>query len=104
MSRPGRPFRRRPLVIAHRGASGELPENTLPAFERAVEQQADMIEVDLHTTRDGEVVIRHDAELESLGGAGEIGGATVAEVRPVRFWTLPDTAPLMAAHRGWLVF
>ena len=81
MSRPGRPFRRRPLVIAHRGASGELPENTLPAFERAVEQQADMIEVDLHTTRDGEVVIRHDAELESLGGAGEIGGATGAEVR-----------------------
>ena len=71
----------RPLVIAHRGASGELPENTLPAFERAVEQRADMIEVDLHTTRDGEVVIRHDAELDSLGGSGEIGAATAADVR-----------------------
>lgn len=70
-----------PLVIAHRGASGQRPENTLPAFELAVDQRADMIEVDLHTTADGEIVIRHDAELESLGGTGEIGGATAAEIR-----------------------
>jgi len=70
-----------PQVIAHRGASGSLPENTMPSFALAVEQRADMIEVDLHTTRDGEVVIRHDAELEPLGGVGEIGEALFADVR-----------------------
>lgn len=69
-----------PLVIAHRGASGEMPENTLPAFERAVEQSADMIETDLHLTRDGVVVIHHDAILERLGEKGEIRDHTAAEL------------------------
>lgn len=68
-------------VIAHRGASGHLPENTLPAYALAVEMRADMIEIDLHLTRDGEIVVTHDAELEGLGGQGEIGDATLAEVR-----------------------
>jgi glycerophosphoryl diester phosphodiesterase len=71
----------RPLVIAHRGASGHLPENTLPAYERAVELRADMIEIDLHRTRDGAVVVSHDAELARLGGRGEIADATLDEVR-----------------------
>lgn len=70
-----------PLVIAHRGASGELPENTLPAYELAVAQRADMIEIDLHTTRDGHIVITHDEELEGLGGRGEVADATLAEIR-----------------------
>jgi glycerophosphoryl diester phosphodiesterase len=68
-------------VIAHRGASGQRPENTLPAFELAVEQRADMIEVDLHRTRDGAIVVTHDEELAGLGGSGEIAGATLADVR-----------------------
>jgi glycerophosphoryl diester phosphodiesterase len=72
---------RRPLVIAHRGASGSLPENTLPAYRRAVEEGADMIEIDLHRTRDGELVVTHDENLAGLGGAGEIADATAAEVR-----------------------
>jgi glycerophosphoryl diester phosphodiesterase len=72
---------RKPLVIAHRGASGYLPENTLPAYELAVAQRADMIEVDLHRTRDGAVVITHDEELAGIGGRGEIADATLAEVR-----------------------
>jgi glycerophosphoryl diester phosphodiesterase len=71
----------RPLVIAHRGASGHRPENTLAAYELAVEQRADMIEVDLHRTRDGAVVVTHDEELAGLGGRGEIADATLAEVR-----------------------
>jgi len=75
------PRARKPLVIAHRGASGYLPENTLPAYELAVAQRADMIEVDLHRTRDGAVVITHDEELAGLGGRGEIADATLAEVR-----------------------
>jgi glycerophosphoryl diester phosphodiesterase len=68
-------------VIAHRGASGHRPENTLSAYELAVEMRADMIEIDLHRTRDGSVVVAHDAELAELGGAGEIADATLEEVR-----------------------
>ena len=71
----------RPLVIAHRGSSGERPENTLPAFERAIEQQADMIETDLHLSRDGVIVIHHDADLERLGVTGEIRDHLASELR-----------------------
>ena len=70
----------RPLVIAHRGASGERPENSLAAFELAVEQRADMIETDLHLSRDGTIVIHHDASLARLGEAGEIGEYTASEL------------------------
>ena len=50
-----------PLVIAHRGASWDLPENTLPAFERAIEIGADFVEFDVHARPDGELVVAHDA-------------------------------------------
>jgi glycerophosphoryl diester phosphodiesterase len=72
---------RRPLVIAHRGASGYLPENTLPAYERAVAQNADMIEIDLHRSCDGVIVVAHDADLSGLGGRGEIADVTLSELR-----------------------
>jgi glycerophosphoryl diester phosphodiesterase len=49
------------LVIAHRGASFELPENTLPAFERAIELGADAIELDVHADTQGRLVVTHDA-------------------------------------------
>jgi glycerophosphoryl diester phosphodiesterase len=48
------------LVIAHRGSSWDLPENTLPAFERAIEDGADFIELDVHVAPDGELVVTHD--------------------------------------------
>lgn len=80
MSRPLPSALGAPLVIAHRGASAYRPENTLPAYRLAVEQRADMIEIDLHTTRDGVVAIRHDAELEALGRAGEIADLSLAEL------------------------
>ena len=53
----------RPLIIAHRGASGYEPENTLRAFELAIKQRADMIELDLHASSDGEVMVIHDDDL-----------------------------------------
>jgi len=77
----------RPLVIAHRGASGDRAENTLPAFERAIELGADMIETDLHLSRDGVIVIHHDAGLERLGEPGEIRDRTAAELAAI------DAAP-----------
>jgi glycerophosphoryl diester phosphodiesterase len=72
-----------PLVIAHRGASGERPENTMSAYALAVEQRADMIEIDLHRTRDGKIVIAHDERLPGLPGDREIGDSSFAEVRGV---------------------
>ncbi len=50
-------------LIAHRGAKREFPENTLPAFERAIERGADAIELDVHRTSDGVVGVHHDAAL-----------------------------------------
>ena len=62
--RARRPHRRRAhapmLVIAHRGASAELPENTLPAFERAIEIGADYVELDVHADAQGRLVVTHE--------------------------------------------
>ncbi|CAN7665805.1 MULTISPECIES: glycerophosphodiester phosphodiesterase [unclassified Variovorax] len=52
-----------PLVVAHRGASGLLPEETLEAYARAIELGADMIEMDLVSTKDGVLITRHDPNL-----------------------------------------
>ncbi len=54
---------RKPLVIAHRGASAHHPENTIEAFTGAAERGADWIEIDVRRTRDGVLVIHHDAHL-----------------------------------------
>lgn len=58
------PPRPRPIVIAHRGASGYLPEHTLAAYAVAIWQGADYIEPDLVLTRDGELIARHDNQLD----------------------------------------
>ena len=47
-------------LYAHRGASAEQPENTMPAFERAIEVGVDAIETDVHLTRDGHLIVSHD--------------------------------------------
>lgn len=57
------------LVIAHRGASAVEPENTLRAFERSIQMGAQMIELDLHRTRDGHIVVIHDDELSHTTNA-----------------------------------
>lgn len=60
---PGMGFRKTPLVIAHRGASGERPESTLLAFRQAIAEGADVIEPDLEVTKDGHLVVRHENEI-----------------------------------------
>ena len=56
------------LVIAHRGASAYAPENTLPAFELAARQGADMIELDVQRSADGVLVVFHDDTTERWDG------------------------------------
>ena len=66
-------------MIAHRGASGDAPENTLAAFELALEQGADGIEFDVHLSRDRVSVVIHDARLErTSSGTGRVGERTAA--------------------------
>ena len=63
-SRRGSPaLSRHPLIIAHRGASGERPEHTRAAYERAIQQGADFIEPDLVMTADGVLIVRHENEI-----------------------------------------
>jgi glycerophosphoryl diester phosphodiesterase len=61
----------KPLVIAHRGASGYLPEHTLPAYFVAIEQGADYIEPDLVFTKDGVLVARHENEISGTTDVAE---------------------------------
>ena len=53
-------------VWTHRGASGYAPENTMDAFRKAIEMKADGIELDVHLTKDGEVVVIHDEVLDTF--------------------------------------
>lgn len=69
-------------VIAHRGASGHAPENTLAAFRLATESGADYFELDCRLTKDNAVVILHDADLERIAGHKvDAAALTLAEVQ-----------------------
>jgi glycerophosphoryl diester phosphodiesterase len=71
----------RPRVFGHRGAAGVAPENTVPSFALAVALGADYLELDVHATRDGEIVVLHDAELDrTTDGHGRVCEHTWAEV------------------------
>ena len=68
--------------VAHRGASGSCPENTLTAFQKALEIGVDEIELDLHSTKDGRLVVMHDAAVDrTTNGTGAIGELTLAEIK-----------------------
>ena len=72
---------RQPWVIAHRGASGHAPENTMVAFRRAVELGARFIETDLQMTRDARFVAMHDSTVErTTNGRGAVRDLTVAQI------------------------
>jgi len=74
-----------PLIIAHRGASAEKPENTLAAFRRALALKVDGVELDVHLTRDGVPVVFHDAGLFRLTGIrGLVAARTWRELKKLR--------------------
>ena len=70
------------LVFAHRGGGGLYPENTLGAFEYSVKMGVDVLELDVHATRDGTLVVMHDANVErTTDGRGKVSEMTLGEVR-----------------------
>jgi glycerophosphoryl diester phosphodiesterase len=83
-SRPGhRYLAGAPLLIAHRGGSALAPENTLAAFRRALDWwRADLLEIDVQPTRDGDAVVIHDPTLDrTTDGTGAVSSLTVAEIQ-----------------------
>jgi glycerophosphoryl diester phosphodiesterase len=71
-----------PRVFAHRGASGAYPENTLASFREAVKIGVDVIETDVHFTRDRRFVVAHDGELGRIcDGSGAVEDYTLAELK-----------------------
>ena len=70
------------LTVGHRGAMGVEPENTLRSFVRADREGLDYIELDLHLSKDGELVVMHDPKVDrTTDGTGAIGELTLAELR-----------------------
>jgi glycerophosphoryl diester phosphodiesterase len=89
-------------VVAHRGASGHAPENTMAAFRRAVEMGARFIETDLHLTRDARVVAIHDATLDrTTNGHGLVDLMPLVEVRELDAgaWFRSPSAESFAGER-----
>jgi glycerophosphoryl diester phosphodiesterase len=88
----GTSSQKKPLLIAHRGASGYAPEHTLAAYQMAIEQGADFVEQDLQFTKDGVLICLHDPSLERT--------TNVAEVFPDRA-TSRDPLETGTPKRGW---
>ncbi|WP_281890037.1 glycerophosphodiester phosphodiesterase [Paenibacillus sp. YYML68] len=93
----------RPLIIGHRGAAGEAPENTLASFKLAIEQGADALELDVHESADGDIIVCHDHTVDrTTDGTGRIDAMLADELRKLDAgaWFSPSYAgervPLLA--------
>ncbi len=85
--------RDRVLVMAHRGWRGRFPENTMLSFQRAAELGVDALEMDIHSTADGELVVIHDATVDrTTNGKGPVQSFTLAELKQLDagYWWTPD--------------
>lgn len=79
----------KPIIFAHRGASAYAPENTLPAFQKAIDMKADGIELDIQLTKDGKIVVIHDERIDRTStGKGWVKDYTFDELREFQFNTL----------------
>lgn len=87
----------RPQILAHRGASGYEHQNSLAAFRRAVALGADGVELDVHATRDGALLVHHDAEVPGIGAIPDLPSAAFADYR------LPNGEPIPALSQALAV-
>ena len=70
------------LIIGHKGANKSEPENTIKSFRKAIELQADYIELDVQVSKDGEIVVIHDYEISELTGhSGIVKEMTLNELK-----------------------
>jgi glycerophosphoryl diester phosphodiesterase len=91
-------------VIAHRGASRDERENTLPAFERAIALGADYLELDVQLSADGALVVFHDLDLDRLTPlVGPLRRRSLAELREVGIPTLEDVVELVGGRAPLMV-
>ncbi|WP_028785041.1 glycerophosphodiester phosphodiesterase [Thalassobacillus devorans] len=99
------------LNIAHRGASGYAPENTMAAFEKAVDMKADMFELDVQMSKDGELVVIHDTTVDrTTDGTGSVKNLTLEELKSLDAgsWfgetfageTIPTLGEVLDEYRG----
>ncbi len=73
------------MMVAHRGFSGVYPQNTMPAFEAAIENGFDGCEIDIHTTKDGKWVVIHNDTVDAMtDGEGEVKDMTLEEIRQLK--------------------
>lgn len=83
------------ITIAHRGFSAAAPENTLAAFSRAIQAGSDLVEMDLRLSRDAQVIVFHDRELDrTTDGEGPAGERTLAQLKELDAgsWFSPEFA------------
>ena len=93
-------MKRRPLIIAHRGFSGKYPENTLAAIRAALAFGVDMMEIDVHETQDGELIVFHDYRLDRLCGVrGRVRDVTREELQRLNP-AVPTLVDVLRVCRG----
>jgi len=90
----------KPLIIAHRGFSGRYPENTLAAIRAAIRLGVDFVEIDVHETADGKLIVFHDYRLNRIcGQPGRIRDITVARLRQLHP-AIPTLGEVLRTCRG----
>jgi glycerophosphoryl diester phosphodiesterase len=85
-------YQKRPMVIAHQGGDGIRPSETMMAYENAAALKVDVLEMDIHATSDGVIVLMHDAKVDrTTDGTGEIKKMTVAQIKELdaAYWWSP---------------
>jgi glycerophosphoryl diester phosphodiesterase len=101
-----------PVIIAHRGASRQAPENTMAAFKKALELGAGGIELDVHLSRDGHLVVTHDEQVDRTSdGKGLVRDKTFSELRELDFGSwfsesfkkerIPELSEVLELIRDW---
>jgi glycerophosphoryl diester phosphodiesterase len=93
-----------PLRIGHRGVSGHFPENSLQAFRAARPAGLDGVELDVHSTADGQLLVHHDPEIPGFGRIAELPAAQLASARLSNGEPVPTLGQALAALDGLKVW